>query len=175
MRAIELFKELESVYFDDRTFKTLFGNHLAFIRDDSIKAYVFKKGEPMTIGILKTVLKDDFVKDKVFEDYHIVGKLVNGFSSIKDVRNVYGSDMQVSTYAEADEQEPFDLTGDTTGIVDISWYGFCSSEVYRHSFSTACCNDFLGDSIDKKKRLCACCGRKIDYSNVIKKELHETA
>lgn len=62
----------------------------------------------------------------------------------------------------------------TTGIVDISWYDFWSNEVYRHSFSTACCHDFLGDSINEKKKLCACCGRKIDYSNVIKKELHET-
>lgn len=42
--------------------------------------------------------------------------------------------MQVNTYAEAGEQEPFDLTGDTTGIIDISWYGFWSNEVYRHSF-----------------------------------------
>lgn len=175
MRAIELFEELESVYFDYRIFKTSFGNPLTFVRDDSIKAYVFKKGYPISIGDLKVIFKRDFFENKDFKGYAVVGKLVNGFSSIKDVRNVNSSDMQVNTYAEAGEQEPFDLTGDTTGIIDISWYGFWSNEVYRHSFSTACCHDSLGDSIDEKKKLCACCGRKIDYSNVIKKELHETA
>ena len=43
MRAIELFEELESIYFDYRIFKTSFGNPLTFVRDDSIKAYVLKR------------------------------------------------------------------------------------------------------------------------------------
>ncbi len=175
MRAIELFKELEHVFLDSRVFKTSFGNTLTFVRDDSIKAYVFKKGEPIDIGDLKTVFKWDFFENKEFEKYAVVGKLAGGFSSVKDVRNTSSPVMQVSTYSEAGEQEPFDILGDTTGIVDISWYGFWSSEVYRHSFSTACCGDSLGNPIDKKKKFCACCGRKIDYDNIIKKELHETA
>ena len=174
MRAVELFEKLKIACMKNRVLKSLFGDTLTLVRDDSIKAYVFKKGELTTIGVLENVLKSDFMKNRAFEDYHVVGKLVNSFSSIKNLRG-FEDDIVVSTYAEAGEQEPFDPSGDTTGIIDISWYGFWSNEVYRHSFSTACCNDFLGDSINRKKKFCACCGRKIDYNNIIKKEIYETA
>lgn len=179
MRAVELLKELETyMHFESRGFKTSFGDNLTLVRDDSIKAYVFEKSSrPISIGDLKTIFKSDFFENKEFEKYAVVGKLNDSFSSIKYVYvlNINDAFIQVKTYAEAGEQEPFDLSGDSTGVVDISWYGFWSSEVYRHSFSTACCEDNLGNSIDKEKKFCTCCGRKIDYDNVIKKELHETA
>lgn len=177
MRAVELLKELETyMHFESKGFKTSFGDNLTLTRDDSIKSYVFKSSSmPISIGDLKAIFKRDFLKNKEFEQYAVVGKLADSFSSIKDIFNINGDFMQVKTYAEAGEQEPFDLLGDTTGIVDISWYDFWSSEVYRHSFSTACCGDSLGDSIDMRKKLCSCCGRKIDYNHIIKKELHETA
>ena len=175
MRAVELFKKLECIPSKNRI-ETSFGNPLAFVKDDSIKAYVFKKGGPTNAGNIEATLKKDLSENKELENYAIVGKLIDGFSLIKNINSIPESSViQINTYAEAGEQEPFDLLGDTTGIVDISWYGFWSREVYRHSFSTACCGDSLGNSIDKKKKFCACCGRKIDYDNVIKKELHETA
>ena len=181
MRAAELLKELETIRLS-LVFKTSFnlkwtsGDALTLVRDDSIKSYVFKKSSmPISIGDLKAIFKRDFFENKEFEQYAVVEKLADSFSSIKYILNINGAFMQVKTYAEAGEQEPFDLSGDSTGVVDISWYGFWSSEVYRHSFSTACCGDSLGDSIDKKKKLCSCCGRKIDYNHIINKEMHETA
>ena len=181
MRAVELLKELETirlslVFKTSSNLKWTFGDTLTLVRDDSIKSYVFKKSSsPISVGDLKAIFKRDFFENKEFEQYAVVGKLADSFSSIKRILNINGAFMQVKTYAEDDEQEPFDLSGDSTGIVDISWYGFWSSEVYRHSFSTACCGDSLGDSIDKKKKLCSCCGRKIDYNHIINKEMHETA
>lgn len=175
MRAVELLKELETIRLS-LVFKTSFGNTLTLVRDDSIKSYVFKKSDwPICIGDLKAIFKRDFFENKEFEQYAVVGKLADSFSSIKYILNINGAFIQVKTYAEAGEQEPFELSGDSTGVVDISWYGFWSSDVYRHSFATACCGDSLGDSIDKKKKLCSCCGRKIDYNHIINKEMHETA